>query len=53
MQKKILFEVLEGSKKELSDFLKKVGYSGRCVESLEIHFHHDGEVSFVKPKLRF
>ena len=53
MQKKILFEVMHDTKKELSEYLKKAGLSGRHVESLEVHFHPDGEVSFIKPKLRF
>lgn len=48
-----MFEVLEDSKRELSDFLKSNGYSGKHIESLEIHFHPTGEISFVKPKLRF
>lgn len=53
MPKKIMFEVFEESKKELSEFLKKTRYSGKHVESLEVHFHPDGEISFIKPKLRF
>lgn len=53
MTKKILFEVLEENKKELSAFLRKVGYSGKYIESLEVHFHPDSEVSFIKPKLKF
>ena len=51
--KKIMFEVLNETKKELSEYLKRVGLSGKHVESLEIHFHPDGEVSFIKPKVRF
>lgn len=53
MQKKIMFEVLSETKSELSAYLKRVGLSGKHVESLEVHFHSDGEVSFIKPKLRF
>ena len=53
MQKKILFEVLQETKKELSEYLKRVGLSRKHVESLEVHFHPDGEISFIKPKLRF
>ena len=53
MQKKIVFEIMKETKKELSEFLKRVGLSGNHVESLEVHFHSDGEVSFIKPKLRF
>ena len=53
MQNKILFEVLYDTKKELSEYLKRAGLSGKHVESLEVHFHPDGEVSFIKPKLRF
>lgn len=53
MSKKIIFEVFQETKKELSEYLKRVGLSGKHIESLEVHFHPDGEVSFVKPKLRF
>lgn len=53
MTKKIIFEVMEESKRELSEYLKKSGYSGKHVEMLEIHFHPTGEISFVKPRLRF
>ena len=53
MQKKIMFEILQETKKELSEYLKRVGLSGKHVESLEVHFHPDGEISFIKPKLRF
>ena len=53
MSKKILFEVLETSKKDLNEYLKKLGYSGKNVEKLEIHFHLNGDISFVKPTLRF
>ena len=53
MPNKIMFEILQETKKELSEYLKKAGLSGKHVESLEVHFHGDGEVSFIKPKLRF
>ena len=53
MPKKIMFEILQETKKELSEYLKRVGLSGKHVESLEVHFHPDGEISFIKPKLRF
>ena len=47
-----MFEVLQETKKELSEYLKRVGLSGNHVESLEVHFHSDGEVSFEsEPKL--
>ena len=53
MSKTILFEVLETSKKDLNEYLKTLGYSGKYIEKLEIHFHPNGDVSFVKPTLRF
>ena len=53
MQKKIMFEVLETSKKDLNEYLKTLGYSGKYIEKLELHFHPNGDLSFVKPTLRF
>lgn len=53
MSKKILFEVLETSKKDLSEYLKKIGYSGKYVESLHVIFHLNGDVAHIKPMLRF
>lgn len=53
MPKKIMFEVLQETKKELSEYLKRIGLSGKYIESLEVHFHPDGEISFIKPKLKF
>ena len=48
-----MFEICEKNKRELSDFLKKIGYSNKNVEMIELHFHPNGDLSFVKPKLRF
>lgn len=48
-----MFEILHETKKELSEYLKQTGLSGSHIESLEIHFHPTGEISFIKPKLRF
>lgn len=53
MYKKIMFEFMYENKKEFSEYLKKVGLSGKHIESFEVCFHPDGEVSFIKPKLRF
>ena len=48
-----MFEFLQENKKNLSEYLKRVGLSGKHIESFEVTFHPDGEVSFIKPKLRF
>ena len=48
-----MFELLAETKKELSEYLKRVGLSGTHIESLEIHFHPDGNIGFIKPKLKF
>lgn len=53
MPEKITFEVLGTSKKDLNEYLKKIGYSGKYIEKLEIHFHPNGDISFIKPTLRF
>lgn len=53
MQEKIIFEVSKEKKKDLSGFLKTNGFSGKYVESIEIHFDNNKEVSFVKPILKF
>lgn len=53
MSKQIMFEVLEDKKKELSEFLKQAGFSNKYVEKLELHFHPNGDLSFVKPVLKF
>ena len=53
MQKITMFEILEGEKKELSEFLKEHGFSSKYIEKIEIHFHPNGDISFVKPVLRF
>jgi len=50
MSKQIMFEVLEDKKKELSEFLKQAGFSNKYVE---LHFHPNGDLSFVKPVLKF
>ena len=53
MSKTILFEVLETSKKDFNEYLKTLRYSGKYIEKLEIHFHPNGDISFIKPTLRF
>ncbi len=53
MQNHIIYEIVEGKKKELDKFLRESGLSNKYVEKLELHFHQNGELSFVKPLLRF